>query len=217
MNIEQARFNMVEQQIRTWSVLDQRVLDLFSSLPREEFVPEAYRRLAFADFPVPIGHGEFMWTPRLEGRVLQALALQPHERVLEIGTGTGFFTALLARSADQVISFDRIADFTVATRSRLARLGIANAEPRNAECARGHAAEAPYDAIVVTGSVPVLDPDLPAQLTVGGRLFVVVGGSPAMEARLITRVSGQEWTQEVLFETDLPPLVGVVKPPLFRL
>lgn len=208
MDFEKARLNMIEQQIRPWEVLDQDVLDLLARVHREDFVPEVYRRVALADVSIPIGHGEITMTPKSEARLLQSLLLEPGDRVLEIGTGCGYLTALLAKSAHEVISADIYPDFTDRARNKLAQHGISNVRLETGDAIQGWPMMAPYDAIAVTGSVPMLTGDFQTQLAPGGRLFVIVGTSPVMEALLITRVGEQEWTSESLFETDLPALIG---------
>jgi len=187
MNLEQARANMVEQQIRPWEVLDQAVLDLLYAVPREEFVPAALRNLAFADLELPIGEGERMMAPKVEARILQALALRKTERVLEVGTGSGYFTALLAHCAAHVHSLDIRPALAAFGRANLERHGIDNVTLEIGDGARGDPKRAPYDAIVLTGSTPVLPASLREQLAPGGRLFAVVGESTAMVARLINR------------------------------
>ena len=209
MNLEHARFNMVEQQIRPWEVLDRAVLDLMERAPREEFVPEQYRRLAYADTTVPIGDGEVMLPPRVEGRLLQALAVGPDERVLEIGTGSGFLTWLLAQCAAHVTSIERKAALADRARANLAAHGAGNATVETGDGRRGWKQEAPYDVIAVGGSVPVIEPAFEEQLTIGGRLFVVTGTAPAMEALLVLRTGDREWIRQSLFETVLPPLAGI--------
>ncbi|MBI2993867.1 MAG: protein-L-isoaspartate O-methyltransferase [Gammaproteobacteria bacterium] len=216
MDFEQARFNMIEQQIRPWEVLDQRTLDAFSSIHREDFMPAAYRQLALADVNIPIGHDQVTMTPKVEGRMLQSLAIEPGQRVLEVGTGCGFVTALLASHGGAVVSVELFADFTEAARPKLARCGLPNVTLHSGDACRGWPTDAPYDAIAVTGSVPVLSDDFERQLAVGGRLFVIVGAAPVMEAMLITRLGESEWSREPLFETELPPLHGLPEPSRFR-
>jgi protein-L-isoaspartate(D-aspartate) O-methyltransferase len=217
MNFEQARFNMIEQQIRTWEVLDQRVLDVIASTPREDFVPERYRQLAFADINIPLDHGQAMMQPKLEGRILQVLAIQPSDSVLEIGTGSGYLTACLAKLGRNVHSVEIFPELTHAAQKRLAAHAIQNVALRIGDASAGWDVDAPYDVIAVTGSTPVLPPGFQQGLAIGGRLFVVVGQAPAMEALLITRVGENEWTRESLFETVLPPLVNASQSPRFVL
>ena len=217
MNLEHARFNMVEQQIRPWEVLDRAVLDLMERAPREAFVPDQYRRLAYADTTVPIGDGEVMLPPRVEGRLLQALAIGPDERVLEVGTGSGFLTWLLAQCAAHVTSIERKAALADRARANLAAHGAGNATVETGDGRRGWEQEAPYDVIAVGGSVPVREPAFEEQLVIGGRLFVVTGTAPAMEALLVLRTGDREWIRQSLFETVLPPLAGIEAPKRFAL
>ena len=216
MNLEQARFNMVEQQIRPWEVLDQAVLDLLYAVPREEFVPPAFRRLAFADMEIPIGEGEAMMAPKIEARLLQALALRKTERVLEVGTGSGYLTALLARCAAHVYSLEIRPALAAFGRENLARHGADNLTLEVGDGARGEAKRAPYDAIVLTGSTPVLPGVLKEQLAPGGRLFAVVGELPVMVATLVTCTAPGAYASVGLFDTVLAPLVNAAQPPRFR-
>jgi protein-L-isoaspartate(D-aspartate) O-methyltransferase len=216
MNLEQARANMVEQQIRPWEVLDQAVLDLLYAVPREEFVPPALRNLAFADLELPIGEGERMMAPKVEARLLQALALRKTERVLEVGTGSGYLTALLARSAAHVHSLEIRPALAAFGRANLERQGIDNVTLETGDGARGDPKRAPYDAIVLTGSTPVLPASLREQLAPGGRLFAVVGEAPVMAARLVTRTGPGAHATVELFDTVLAPLVNAERAPRFR-
>lgn len=215
MDFEVARANMVESQIRTWEVLDQRVLDLVLEVKRESFVPPAYRDLAFADMEIPLGHGEVMLAPKLEARLVQELGLNPTDRVLEIGTGSGYMTALLARLATQVVSVEIVPDFSRAAAVRLAENGIRNATLEIGDGALGWARSAPYDAILVTGSLPMLPEDFPAQLAPGGRLIAVVGRAPIMTAQLVTCLAPGKITTVGLFETSIPPLKHAREPERF--
>ena len=217
MNLERARFNMVEQQIRPWEVLDRAVLDLMERAPRDAFVPEEYRRLAYADTAIPIGEGEVMLSPRVEGRALQALGIGREERVLEIGTGTGFLTWLLAQCAAHVTGVEIRPALAERSRSNLAAHGVGNATIEVGDGRRGWEREAPYDVIAVGGSVPVPEPAFEEQLSLGGRLFVVIGSAPAMEAMLVHRTGEREWDRQALFETVLPPLAGTEPPRRFVL
>jgi protein-L-isoaspartate(D-aspartate) O-methyltransferase len=185
------------------------------AVPREAFVPDHYRQLAFADIAIPLDHGEVMMDPKVEGRLLQALAIEHRDRILEIGTGSGYLTALLAKSGGQVTSVEIHEDFSRQAGTRLKEQGIANVTLEIGDGVRGWEKAAPYDVIAVTGSVPVLTDHFERQLALGGRLFVVVGEPPIMEAWLITRVSASEWMREGLFETALPPLRGAPEPPKF--
>ena len=217
VDFERARYNMIEQQIRPWDVLDQRVLDVITGLPREAFVPEKYKStLAFSDICIPLEHGEYMMPPKLEGRLLQTLDLHPTDKVLEIGTGSGYLTACLARLAEQVISVDIYADFKYATERKLAGQAITNVELNVDDAAHGWGAEGQFDAIAVTGSLPVLHHGFHRSLRVGGRLFVIVGQPPMMEALLITRVGPEQWAQESVFDTMIPPLLNAAAPAVFR-
>ena len=217
MNFEQARYNMIEQQIRPWEVLNQSVLDLISEIHREDFMPEAYRELALADIQIPLAHSEVTMTPKVEARLLQSLDIQPGDNILEIGTGCAYLTALLAKSGRQVTSVDIYRDFTGQAVDKFKRYGISNVRLDTGDAVRGWGAPDQYDAIAVTGSVPVLDTCFQEQLSVGGRLFMIVGRSPVMEALLITRMGNHEWSRESLFETDLPPLIGAGVPEEFKL
>ncbi|MCW9088627.1 MAG: protein-L-isoaspartate O-methyltransferase [Gammaproteobacteria bacterium] len=208
MNIEKARHNMVEQQIRPWDVLDQRVLDLVLRIPREEFVPAEYRSMAFVDMPLPIGHGEVMMEPKLEARMVQSLTIRPGDKVLEVGTGSGYVTALLAGLAADVVSVEIEPELLEQARQRLTTHGISNVVLEQGDAANGWDKAQPYDVIAVTGSVAALPRGLKENMQVGGRMFVVVGESPIMEAMLVTRINANEWREEVLFETLLPPLKG---------
>ncbi|MFU8838065.1 MAG: protein-L-isoaspartate O-methyltransferase family protein [Thiohalomonadaceae bacterium] len=206
MNIEQARFNMIEQQVRPWDVLDQQVLNQIARIPREEFVPKALRSVAFSDTSLPIGNGQLMMEPKQEARLLQALALQPGDKVLEIGTGSGYLTALLASQAARVISVEIDAELLAQAREHLAAQGIVNVELLEGNAARGWDAEQPYDAIAVTGSLPSIPTSLKENMQIGGRMFVVVGRAPMMQAMLVTRLNIKEWQELPLFETLLAPL-----------
>ncbi len=207
MNVEMARHNMIEQQIRTWEVLDQRILDLIASTPREAFVPQDYRQLAFADISIPLAEGQVMMPPKLEARMIQALEPSAQEAALEIGTGSAYVTALLGRCCRQVLSLDCFPVFIEQGRTRLKEHGVNNVELLNQDLFAWET-EQLFDVIAVTGSLPLAYPRLREMLRVGGRLFVIVGHSPVMEARLITRRADEEWSQEDLFETDIPALVG---------
>ena len=210
-----ARENMVEQQVRPWDVLDARVLDTIATLPREAFVPEALRALAYADTALPLGHGEAMMKPVLEGRTLQALLPAAEESVLEIGTGSGYLTACLGRLAREVVSLERHADLADAARARLSAQCISNAEVITADAFHWDSSRS-FDAICVTGAVESIPADFLRWLKPGGRMFVVRGHSPAMEAVLLHRdVNGSR--TESLFETDVPYLAGAAPVPAFAL
>ena len=215
MNLEQARHNMVEQQIRTWEVLDQDVLDLLYAVPREDFVPATYRNLAFSDLEVPLGEGERMWPPKLEARVLQELAVQRSERVLEVGTGSGYLTALLAHRAAQVYTVEIRPALAEFGRANLARHGRDNVIAEVGDGARGYPNWAPYDVIVLTGSTPLVPQSLLDSLAPGGRLFAVVGDAPAMAARIFTCVAPGAIRTIDLFETVVAPLANCAQPSRF--
>jgi protein-L-isoaspartate(D-aspartate) O-methyltransferase len=213
--LEAARRQMIDQQVRTWEVLDPRVLEALAAVPRERFVPEAYRGVAFADAEIPIGHGQSMLQPRIEGRMLQALAPQRGDRALEIGTGTGFFAACLARLAGSVDSVEIHADLAANAARALELLGIGAVQVETADAlAREFAPQ--YQVIAVTGSLPDYDARFERALTIGGRLFVIVGSAPAMEARLVTRTGENAWLAETLFETRIPALVHARSASRFR-
>ena len=215
MNIEQARFNMIEQQIRPWEVLDPQVLDLLFVVKREDFVPVAYRNLAFADMEIPIGQGQVMLAPRVEARFLQELGIKKTDKVLEIGTGSGYMAALLAARAEHVVTVECRAELAEFARENLNKAGVSNVTIENGCGAQGWAARGPYDAIVVSASLPVVPEVLLKQLRVGGRLAIVVGEAPVMEAQLIT-CTGEGLYQTVnLFETVIPALDGVSAQPAF--
>jgi protein-L-isoaspartate(D-aspartate) O-methyltransferase len=215
MNIEQARFNMIEQQIRPWEVLDPQVLDLLFVVKREDFVPAAYRNLAFADMEIPIGGGQVMLAPRVEARLLQELGIKKTDKVLEIGTGSGYMAALLAARAEHVVTVESRPELADFARQNLANAGVANVTVENGNGSQGWAARGPYDAIVISASVPVLPEALLKQLRVGGRLAVVVGEAPVMEAQLITCTADGLYQTVNLFETVLPALDGVGAKPGF--
>ena len=216
MNLEQARDNMVEQQIRTWQVLDQEVLDLLYVVPREAFVPQKHRALAFSDLQIPLGDGERMWEPKLEARVLQELRVRGTDRILEVGTGSGYFTALLARSGAHVHSVEIKPRLAELGRGNLGRHGVDNVSLELGDASRGWAAHAPYDVIVLTGSTPLLPEAFVRELAVGGRLFAVVGERPVMRARLLTCTAPGACRSEDLFETVIDPLANAEQRPGFR-
>ena len=218
-DVERARFNMVEQQIRPWEVLDQQVLDLLFEVRREEFVLEQYRSLAFADLEIPLANNAppdaRMLSPKLEARMLQELAVKPTDRILEVGTGSGYMTALLARRGAHVYSVEIVPEFSAGAGSRLAQHGIANVTLEIGDAARGWGKHGPYDAIVLTGSVPVLSEEFQRSLNPGGRLVAVVGEAPVMEARLVTCAAGGAFNSLGLFETCIPALKNAPQPEKF--
>ena len=217
MNIEQARYNMVEQQVRPCEVLDHNVLQLMERAPREAFVPQAYRSLAYADTVTPLGHGEVMLPPRIEARLLQALQIEDSDRVLEIGTGSGYLTHLLAALAGHVVSLEIHADFHRQALLNLAAQSTFNVTLECADGVSGRPVGAPYDVIAVTGSLPQPDEILKQQLSIGGRMFVVVGKAPAMQALLVRRTGEHQWRTECLFETVIPALIGAPQGRVFVL
>ena len=219
IDVEHARFNMVEQQIRPWEVLDQNVLDLLFAVRREEFVPPQYRSLAFVDMEIPLADhasaGETMLAPKLEARMLQELAIKPTDRILEVGTGSGYMTALLARRGAHVTSVEIVPEFSAAAAAKLAAHGITNVTLEAGDAARGWHKSAPYDVIVLTGSVPVLAEEFQRSLKPGGRLLAVVGEAPVMAARLITRAAGGACNASGLFETCIAALRNAPQPERF--
>jgi len=206
LNIELARRNMVEQQVRPWDVLDSRVLEALSAIRREDFVPPACRNLAFADLELPLGHGEVMMKPVVEGRVLQAVSPTKTERVLEIGTGSGFLTACLARLAAEVVSVEQHGEFADAARVRIAGAGARSVSVNVADAVGGYVPGQQFDVMLVTGAVAALPPHWRDWVKPGGRLFAIIGASPVQQAVLFTRASDAQWSEQVLFETDLPYL-----------
>ena len=206
---------MIDQQVRTWDVLDARVLDALQAVPRERFVPEAYRGVAFADAPIPIGHGQWMLPPALEGRILQALAPLRGERALEIGTGTGFFAACLAQLTGSVDSIEIHADLAAGAARAIGEAGISRVSVETGD-ALTRDFDATYEVIAVTGSLPAPERRLERALVTGGRMFVVIGVAPVMEARRVTRTGEESWLSEPLFETRIEPLLLPAAPSRFR-
>ena len=207
-NIAQARFNMIEQQIRPWNVLDTDILALLAEVPREDFVPPAHSALAFDDLEIPLGHGECMLAPRVEARLLQDLQVQPNERVLEIGAGSGYMAALLARRGVSVLSLEIQPELAALARANLQRAGVHNAEVRVADGAKALRSEGPFDAIMLSGSVADVPQHLLDLLAVGGRLIGVVGDEPIMSATLVTRVGPSELQSTKLWDANAPRLHG---------
>lgn len=208
MNLEQARFNMIEQQIRPWDVLDSQVLQLLAVVKREDFVPAAHRALAFADMEIPLPGGQCMLTPRVEARMLQDLAVRKHEKVLEIGAGSGYMAALLAHKAQRVISLEIIPELAAMARTNLQKAGIHNAEARLGDGSKGIPVEGPFDVIVLSGSVAEIPQSLLANLKVGGRLAAIVGDEPMMRATFITRMAEAAFQTSQPWDTVAPRLVN---------
>lgn len=214
MNIDFARRQMVQQQVRSWDVSDPTVLQVISELQREQFVPDGYEALAYADTEIPLPHGQAMLTPNVEGRLLQALELRPGHNVLEIGSGTGYLTACLARLSAAVTSVDIFSDFIAMAKSNLAEAEIENVElicmDATTDLPKGQ-----FDAVAVSGSLPIFDTRFVDAVKPGGRFFVIVGEPPAMDARIVTRTGENDWTTKSLFETDVRPLLNASRPPAF--
>ena len=212
MNFDRARFNMVEQQVRTWEVLDDEILDVLGRIHREDFVPVRYRKLAFADLAIPLAQDQVMMRPKVEGRMLQALGIKDDDTVLEIGTGSGFVTACLSALARRVVSVELYEELHLEAELRLRDKHMHNVELFVGDVMNGWQPELAHDVVVVTGSVPEVPESFRGWVNPGGRLFAVTGDSPAMEARLFTRVGVGDWREESLFETDLPRLVNAEPP-----
>lgn len=215
MDLEQARFNMIEQQIRPWEVLDQNVLSLLAAVRREDFVPPAYKALAFVDTEVPLPEGQCMLAPKVEARLLQELRLQRHERVLEVGAGSGFMAALLGHQAQQVVSLEIRPALAALARANLQRAGVANVAVVEADGSKPIAQEPPFDAIVLSGSVAEVPAATLARLKVGGRLVGIEGHEPVMRAVLITRMAEHQFKRVELFDTVAPRLAGFGEPSRF--
>ncbi len=210
MNFEAARTQMLGQQIRAWEVLDERVLEVLGAVPRERFVPEAFRELAFADTEIPLGHEQFMMAPKIEGRMLQALDIKPIDRILEVGTGSGYITACLSRLGAHVTSVDIHGEFVEAAAQKLSEHGMSNVELETADAMTMSSSPA-FDVVAVTGSVPELDEHFVRMLRPQGRLFIVVGRAPAMEAQLVTMGANGRWLAHGMFETVLAPLENAAR------
>lgn len=215
LNFDDARRTMIESHIRPWEVLDPRVLELIARTPREDYVPAQYRALAFADMNIPLGQGEVMMAPKLEARLVQELELDPKDKVLEIGAGSGYLTALLAALSKHVVSVEIEPQFSAEAAVKLARHGVRNVTLETGDGARGWDRQQPYDAIVLTGSTPILPEAFQQQLAVGGRLIAIVGTAPAMEVKRIRRVADQSFETDSLFETVIPKLRNALEPARF--
>lgn len=216
LNLEQARFNMVEQQVRTWEVLDPRVLDVLREVPREDFAPSRYRKLAFADLRVPLGHGQVMMKPLEEGRMLQALALEPGQRVLEIGTGSGFAAACMSALGGEVVTVDIHADLADSAMARLERLGFGGVQCHTGDALGDFVPNQKFDVVVVTASAAIIPDRFKEWIETGGRLFAVHGHSTAMEAVCLHELGPGRWHADSLFETDMPRLIGAEDRPEFK-
>ena len=215
MNIEQARFNMIEQQIRTWEVLDQNVLSLLAVVKREDFTPPAYRSMAFVDTEVPLPAGQCMLAPKVDARLLQELAVHKHERVLEVGAGSGYMAALLGHQAQHVTTMEIVPELVKMAADNLRRASVMNVDVVHASGSRGLVADAPFDVILLSGSVAEVPPAVLAQLKVGGRLAAIVGQQPVMRAMLFTRSGEQSFSSVDLFDTVAPRLKGFDEPTRF--
>ena len=215
MNLEQTRFNMVAQQIRTWNVLDDNVLDLLYKIKREEFVPAENRAMAFVDMEIPLGYGQVMLTPKMEARVLQELHVKKTDKILEVGSGSGYLTALLANQGTHVYSVEIIPELKTLAENNLKAHEITNVTIELGDAARGWSKNEPYDVIVLTASTPCLPDAFQKSLNPGGRLFAIVGEDPVMEALLITCIAPGEFTTTKLFETSTPPLINALQPTRF--
>ena len=213
--LETARFNMIEQQIRPAEVLDPAVLSVIAEVPREDFVPAQYAALAFSDTNIPLANGQVMMSPIQEARLVQALSVTKSDNILEIGTGSGYVTALLGKLGKQVRSVEIDGDLLANAKKSLEKQAITNITLENGDASRGWPDHAPYDVIAVTGSLPLPDDHIQQQLSIGGRLFVIMGTEPAMSAYLITRTGEDQWSRESLFETHIPPLINAQKPSEF--
>ena len=215
LNFDVARDSMIKSQMRTWYVHDERVLDLIARMPRQDYMPAASRNLAYVDMNIPLGHGEVMMNPKIEARLVQELEIAPADKILEIGTGSGYMTALLAALGRHVVSVELRPEFTAAAATKLAHHGVRNITLEVGDGARGWDRQQPYDVILITGSLPILPTAFRETLAPGGRMIAIVGQSPAMEVKLIHRLSGRTFNETSLFETDLPPLRNAIEPARF--
>jgi protein-L-isoaspartate(D-aspartate) O-methyltransferase len=216
MQMNQARFNMIEQQIRPWNVLDLQVLDLLGHVQRDAFVPAAHKSLAYADIEIPLPAGQCMLAPRLEARLLQDLAVQPHESVLEIGAGSGFMAALLAHQARKVLTIDVVPELADLARDNLSRAGLTNVTVRHADGSQLSGSEGKFDVILLSGSVGLLPQELLNQLNVGGRLAAIVGDDPVMQCTIVTRTGETDFRTASTWETVVQRLVGFAEPERFQ-
>lgn len=214
-NFDVSRRNMIVSQIRPWQVVDERVLELLARLPREDYVPKQHRNLAFTDMNIPLGHGEVMMAPKLEARLAQELEINPSDKILEIGTGSGFMTALLAALGRHVISVEIRPEFTTAAANNLAQHGVRNITLETGDGARGWDRQQPYDVILLTGSTPILPDTFQRSLAIGGRMIAIVGKAPSMEVKRIRRLGEHSFEEKSLFETVIPPLQNALEPARF--
>jgi len=215
LDMEQARFNMIEQQIRPCEVLDSRILELLKHIRREHYVPEGMRDMAFMDLEIPLGYGASMWQPKLEARALQELRLNRNDKVLEVGTGSGYLTALMSALADQVTSVEIVPELSAMAEKRLRTFHHDNVFLDIGDASRGWRSSEKYDAIVLTGSTPVLPEAFKTSLNIGGRLFAIVGDAPVMEAKLITRLAQNVYQTTNIMEACVAPLQNALQPERF--
>jgi len=216
MNFAEARHNMVEQQVRTWTVLDPQVLDAMEHFPREDYVPQEYRRMSYVDIAIPLARDQEMMHPKVEAHLLQAVSVQPSDKILEIGTGSGCITAMLATLGKHVDSVDIFPEFQKSASEKLKAHGLDNVTMIEGDASKGWGNPDQYDVIVITGSLPELPQQFVDALAVDGRLFAVIGEDQTMEAISIHRSHGDFWEEKSLFETELPVLVNAEKPPVFE-
>ena len=216
MDLNQARFNMIEQQIRPWEVLDPQVLELLTVVRREDFVPLAHKALAFVDMEIPLGHGQVMLAPRVQARMVQDLAVQKTDKVLEIGAGTGFITALLAHQGARVLGLEANAELAAQANANLQKAGVTNAQVRHADGSQGAAGEGPFNAILLSGSVAEVPQHLLDQLAVGGRLIAITGDEPMMRATLVTRTGPSSFVTSQPWDANAPRLAGFAETPAFN-
>ena len=215
LNFDVVRDSMIKSQLRTWDVHDERVLDLIARMPRQDYVPAASRNLAYVDMNIALGHGEVMMTPKMEARLVQELEIDPQDKILEIGTGSGYMTALLSNLGRHVVSVELRPEFTAEAATRLAHHGVRNITLEVGDGARGWDRQQPYDVILITGSLPILPEAFRDSLAPGGRMIAIVGQSPVMDVKLIRRSNGRAFNETSLFETDLPPLRNAIEPARF--
>lgn len=215
LNFDVVRDSMIKSQLRTWNVHDERVLDLIARMPRQDYMPATSRNLAYVDMNIPLGHGEVMMAPKLEARLVQELEINPTDKILEIGTGSGFMTALLAALGRHVISVEIRPEFTAAAANKLAQHGVRNITLETGDGARGWDRQKPYDVILLTGSTPILPDTFQQSLAVGGRLIAIVGTAPSMEVKRIRRLGGHSFEEKSLFETVIPKLQNALEPARF--